>query len=526
MHIIKFACMESSVQAYVYVHVYVVTTFFDALEHDKHHYAAFFPIQYRITPVTIGIKIDPKLKSIFSDIQKKSRLLSFKEQKDRVVITGPIESVMILLNNLNSQGAKLLLSDKSIPDQLAITEPKATSPSVTSQYSQSVYDNMSPDALALLEKLPIGAIEGVHYDPSAGRVLIDKETTQLEEERISKFQSAYQSITGKKLKIVHVPVSPGASPEAVASIVHQYNMTYDQCVFTPQEGAIKIISVSSRQSDQARVLLSEDILKKSSAKQGSKKFEIIRLSSDRTLTLKKADLVKEEVDIIVNPANNRLSHAGGVAAALDRASNGQLQKYSSRHIQQKGMVPVGSIAITLGGGALKCDKVIHAVGPEKSYGEAECERLLNRVVHEALKGAERHNANSISFPAISTGIFGVKKELVVRCVVDTIMTFHFTKPSPVLSDIRIVIIDEKTYAPFAYYFQQKQKPPGTTKDARKSLIQPAKFNPPQPSTNIPPFSSPPSSPLPLEETTDKEVVSSSTASASANATPGTCSVYL
>ena len=83
-----------------------------------------------------------------------------------------------------------------------------------------------------------------------------------------------------------------------------------------------------------------------------------------------------------------------------------------------------------------------------------------------MKAAEKYNANSIAFPAISTGIFGVRRELVARCLVDTIMAHHFTKSHPVLSDIRIVVIDEQTNAPFARYFQQKE---------HRLLIQPAKL---------------------------------------------------
>ena len=454
----------------------------------------------------------------------RSSLLNFEEQKGCVVITGPIESVMIFLNDLDQQGAKLLLTNKSnvatATSEYLSSEPEAIPALSTSQYGHNVYDNMSPDALALLEKLPIGSIKGVHYDPSAGRVLIDKETPQLEEERISKFQTAYQSITGKKLKIIAVPVPSGASPDAVATLVHQYNVTYDQCVFTQQGGVIKIISVSSRQIDQANVLLSGDIKKAmSSAKQANKNFEVIHLSTDRTLTLKKADLVKEEVDIIVNPANERLSHAGGIAAALNRASNGQLQKYSDKHVQKKGVVRVGTIAITAGGGILKCNKVIHAVGPDKSYGEANCEQLLNQVAEEVLKGAERYNASSISFPAISTGIFGVKKELVAKCVVDTIMVYNFTKPSPVLSDIRIVIIDEKTYAPFAHYFQQIQESKKTAKGGHRPLIQARKLQL-KAEKSLP---SPPTSPPPLESSLDKTAGKDTPLEASlssVNKTPG------
>ena len=366
----------------------------------------------------------------------------------------------------------------------ATTMPLTTVP-------QGVYDNMCPNGLALLEKLPIGQIEGVYYNPKAGKVLINKETTEKEDERITKFQTAYQSILSRKVKTIEVPIPATVSPDALANLVHQYNQTYDRCVFSVQEGefpCVKIISTSSRQHDQARTLLTEELVKMvRPILPAVSKCEVIHLSKTRTLTLKKASIVEEEVDIIVNPANERLAHGGGVAAALDNASQGQLQTFSDRYTKKKGKVPVGKIAITLGGGALKCDKVIHAVGPVTRYGEAECERLLTKVITEALKGAEKYNASSIAFPAISTGIFGVRKELVARCLVDTVMAYHLTKPHPVLSDIRIVIIDEKTYAPFARYFQQKMASLEICSNRHRPLIQPAKLKAPTfTPTSLPP----------------------------------------
>ena len=335
---------------------------------------------------------------------------------------------------------------------------------------QSVYDNMSPDALSLLEKSPAGQIKGVHYDSRAGRILIDKETPEKENERITLFQNAFQTITAK-LKISHVPIPATTSLDTMSELVEAYNNQYNMCVFTIQEGCIKIVSNSSRQCDQAVTLLTKDM---------AGKREVIQLPDARTLTLKKANIVTEKVDIIVNPANDRLSHAGGVAAALDKASKRKLQKLCDNHIRQKGPVNVGCIAITAGGGDLKCDKVIHAVGPRFALYQIDAyyEHYLNAVVQEALKGAERYNAESIAFPAISTGIFGVKKELVARCLVNTIVAYKFSKPHPVLSDIRIVIIDDDTYDPFALYCQQKQRELTSTVKL-SSPIKPAKFTPPK-----------------------------------------------
>ena len=437
------------------------------------HYAQYHMTMYNSE--NIEISSTSEIVNAFTEAKNKYECcLKFIETGDRkVIISGPSATVEAFCDYLNEQSAELLLSASTnppIPDETIDDSVHVATAMPLTTVPQKVYDNMSPDALALLEKLPIGQIEGVYYNPKAGKVTINNETTEKEDERITKFQTAYQSILSKKVKTIEVPIPAAVSPDALANLVHQYNQTYDQCVFSVQEGefpCVKIVSTSSRQHDQARTLLTEELVKMvTPTLPAVSKCEVIHLSKTRTLTLKKANIVEEEVDIIVNPANERLAHGGGVAAALDKASNWQLQKFSNRYIEKKDTVPVGSIAITLGGGALKCDKVIHAVGPVTRYGEAECERLLTKVINEALKGAEKYNASSIAFPAISTGIFGVRKELVARCLVDTIMAYYFTKPHPVLSDIRIVIIDEKTYAPFARYFQQKEHRP---------LIQPAKL---------------------------------------------------
>ena len=317
-------------------------------------------------------------------------------------------------------------------------------------------------------------------------MFIDKNPPSEEDERISKFQAAYQGIVGnRKLKIEGVPIPTAVSSEALSSIIRHYNATYNQCVFICQEEydrVVKIVSTSSRQIDQAKKLLADELAKSTVVAAASSKptstTEMILLSDDRKLTLKKADIVKEDVEMIVNPANKRLLHGGGVAGALDRASNGQLQKYSARYLQKKGQVPVGSVGVTFGGGALKCNRVIHAVGPDRTCSQADCERLLNRVIGEVLKCAERHNATSIAIPAISSGIFGVKKEVVARCVTDAIIAYNFSKPHPCISDIRIVIWDEPTYTPFAQYFELKRKTLATSKPVQLSLIKPAKFVPP------------------------------------------------
>jgi O-acetyl-ADP-ribose deacetylase len=111
------------------------------------------------------------------------------------------------------------------------------------------------------------------------------------------------------------------------------------------------------------------------------------------------DITRLEVDAIVNAANSRLQHGGGVAAAIVRSGGPAIQQESDRI----GHVPVGSAAAT-SAGTLPARYVIHAVGPR--MGEGDEDAKLASATRAALETAEELRLSSIAFPAISTGIFG------------------------------------------------------------------------------------------------------------------------
>ena len=95
----------------------------------------------------------------------------------------------------------------------------------------------------------------------------------------------------------------------------------------------------------------------------------------------------------------------GVAGAI-HAKGGPVVQQECDEI---GGCPVGSAVIT-GGGNLKTQHVIHAVGPRK--GEGDEEEKLKRATLNSLKVADENGLKSIGFPAISTGVYGFPIE---RC---------------------------------------------------------------------------------------------------------------
>jgi len=136
---------------------------------------------------------------------------------------------------------------------------------------------------------------------------------------------------------------------------------------------------------------------------------VIETTIKRTqLALIQGDITAMETDAIVNAANERLAHGGGVAAAISRRGGPQIQRESDAWVREHGRVPTGAVAIT-GGGKLPARHVIHAVGPVFD-GTPRSAELLASAVRSSLALADAHELKSVALPAISTGIFGYPLE--------------------------------------------------------------------------------------------------------------------
>ena len=117
------------------------------------------------------------------------------------------------------------------------------------------------------------------------------------------------------------------------------------------------------------------------------------------LELIRGDITEQDTEAIVNAANCQLILGGGVAGVI-RSKGGPAIQQECKKI---GEIFVGG-AVKTTGGNLKAKYVIHAVGPQ--MGEGDEDDKLKSATLNSLKLADYNQMNSISFPAISTGIFG------------------------------------------------------------------------------------------------------------------------
>ncbi|MFC1725876.1 macro domain-containing protein [candidate division KSB1 bacterium] len=157
------------------------------------------------------------------------------------------------------------------------------------------------------------------------------------------------------------------------------------------------------------------------------------------IRLLQGDITECNSDAIVNAANEHLQLGGGVAGAIRRKGGPGIQE----ECDKIGGTFVGGAVITTGGN-LKARYVIHAVGPRMGEGN-EDEKLKNATAN-SLKIADENNLKSISFPAISTGIFGYPVEKCADIMISE--SINYLNGNTGLERVEFCLFDSSSYNVF------------------------------------------------------------------------------
>lgn len=164
-------------------------------------------------------------------------------------------------------------------------------------------------------------------------------------------------------------------------------------------------------------------------------------SIDERITIKKDDITRQETDAIVNAANTSLLGGGGVDGAIHRAAGPQLLE----ECRSLGGCPTGDAKLTKGYN-LPAGYVIHTVGPVWKGGDKNEEALLASCYRKSLQVAVENKLNSISFPSISTGVYGFPFEKACRIALREIRSFLAAHPD--FKEVRLVCFSDSDYQMF------------------------------------------------------------------------------
>ncbi|MCH8864305.1 MAG: O-acetyl-ADP-ribose deacetylase [Chloroflexi bacterium] len=161
------------------------------------------------------------------------------------------------------------------------------------------------------------------------------------------------------------------------------------------------------------------------------------------LSLMAGDITRQATDAIVNAANSGLMGGGGVDGAIHRAGGSAILEACRQIISRQGRLPPGEAVITTGGN-LRAKYVIHTVGPiwhGGGPGEAE---VLASAYRESLKLAATNRLTSVSFPSISTGVYGYPVDKAARIALEAVISFlndEFTS----VKEVVFVLFDSGTF---------------------------------------------------------------------------------
>lgn len=160
--------------------------------------------------------------------------------------------------------------------------------------------------------------------------------------------------------------------------------------------------------------------------------------NETIIVLDYGDITGETTDAIVNAANERLAGGAGVDGAIHRAGGPTIMA----QCRKIGGCPTGEAVITTGG-KLKAKYVIHTVGPIYRDGTKGEAKLLQSAYKKSLELAREKGLQSISFPAISTGIYGYPLDEAAHLALNTCI--EFVRGNTDIKLIRHILFSSKIY---------------------------------------------------------------------------------
>jgi len=128
------------------------------------------------------------------------------------------------------------------------------------------------------------------------------------------------------------------------------------------------------------------------------------------------DITQQDLDAVVNAANNRMRGGGGVDGAIHAAGGQAVFEDCVRRFPDG--LATGDAGWTTAG-QMPARWVIHVVGPNYNAGQRD-RSLLTSCYRRALQVADELGAKSIAFPLISAGVYGWPRDDAIDAALETL----------------------------------------------------------------------------------------------------------
>ncbi|GCD89569.1 macro domain-containing protein [Nocardioides sp. LS1] len=154
------------------------------------------------------------------------------------------------------------------------------------------------------------------------------------------------------------------------------------------------------------------------------------------ITVVQGDITRQQVDAVVNAANNRMRGGSGVDGAIHRAGGPAVLADCVARFPHG--LATGDAGWTTAG-EMAATWVIHVVGPNRTAGQTD-RGLLTSCYRRALEVADELGAGSVAFPLVSAGVYGWPKDDAIAAALET-----FRAVDTAVAEARLVAFDGATY---------------------------------------------------------------------------------
>jgi O-acetyl-ADP-ribose deacetylase (regulator of RNase III) len=175
----------------------------------------------------------------------------------------------------------------------------------------------------------------------------------------------------------------------------------------------------------------------------------------RKIELLEGDITRVAVDAMANAANSALAGGGGVDGAIHRAGGPEIMRELDAVRRRIGRCPTGD-AVATGAGRLPAKYVFHAVGPvyrDGAHGEPE---LLASCYRRCFALALERGVKTISFPAISAGVYGYPIEDAAEIAVREAAS-QLARTDCVVERVVFVLFGRRAYEAFQAALERQSK---------------------------------------------------------------------
>ena len=170
------------------------------------------------------------------------------------------------------------------------------------------------------------------------------------------------------------------------------------------------------------------------------------IMKESKLRLERGDLTAMDIESIVFYARHDLNLGSGFGSAIALRGGPSIQE----ELTTLGTIATGEAVVTNAGG-LKAKYIIHAVGPR--FQEADIDAKLRTTMSSTLRAADEKKINSIAFPPMGTGFYGIPLDLCARVMMEEINN-HLSGTTS-LKEVVICVMDNREYKAFRSVLEGK-----------------------------------------------------------------------